>query len=859
MESDNDDALATLLNSHPIFSTPSKTFISSYDTSLELSTNTLPSFKSTNISDNGSSGRQQVMVLRDTDLILAAGKELRITSLADSKVNQSHTKSYKILHTPNIQFKIDQIALNSNGKLLAVAGAFQVAVAVLPRAGYSRLVSETIDCKCIQIGQFYHGSDSAIPIAKIDWHPWGEAGSTLMVMTIDGKLREYDISVDTEEPQQVLTFVPEKKPGRSFVAEDASEREVVSFTLGKGKADWGPLTVYAIMRSGDVYSICPYMPQNASIPSAYVHSLECFISAKQEFLSQGSNSQVNKNMSILYDYQHKYISALLKQLPPGTVFPAPSRSVLMHPPTSIKAPPIRQGPFLLQPSPVMLAGSEGGDATDITYLSYSQTSESDSNGVAENLDVLLITYQDGKIDVCLDVEKIEARWQSKNASYDLPMLAVYECIDLGLVTLLSSLPSAQDSHSTLDLLEGNYPICSVDPIHNDTIYVYHAFGVHALHLRPALHNLFHALNSAGDTSEFLELSATTAVQPILSTFSVERKSSNPVIAVAIPDDVYLSYSIYVLTSAMRITTFSLNPRPESPSPKQTAGEKLAPSTNRPLEQLGDTPPYTSLLGTNPWTPPSVLSRSTGLPSNPRLSLPKEASQREFMLTPDTLRYLATTVTRYSDQIQEIEMAQLGAEARAALQAQEVGRQTTKCRELLTILEGLKGPRKEGSQKQIQKVEEEQRLLLKRLDRMLQLMMEKASPELSEHETKWFDELKRMKEAVIGATKYDENSLSSKIRTVRVYSAVILSMTPDDDIQLEREYARLMPNLTSLVEKERRRRNKAAEENSGIGFSQVFEFGQRSNHERNQLADLEKEVTKLADKLNITLAKPPSFQ
>ena len=30
--------------------------------------------------------------------------------------------------------------------------------------------------------------DSA-PIAKIDWHPWGDAGSTLMVMTVDGKLR----------------------------------------------------------------------------------------------------------------------------------------------------------------------------------------------------------------------------------------------------------------------------------------------------------------------------------------------------------------------------------------------------------------------------------------------------------------------------------------------------------------------------------------------------------------------------------------------------------------------------------------------------------------------------------------------
>jgi nucleoporin NUP82 len=77
-----------------------------------------------------------------------------------------------------------------------------------------------------------------------------------------GARREYDISVDTEEPQQVLSFVPERK-AKSYLAEDTSEREVASFTLGRGKADWGPLTVYAIMKSGDIYSICPYMPQNA--------------------------------------------------------------------------------------------------------------------------------------------------------------------------------------------------------------------------------------------------------------------------------------------------------------------------------------------------------------------------------------------------------------------------------------------------------------------------------------------------------------------------------------------------------------------------------------------------------------------
>lgn len=65
--------------------------------------------------------------------------------------------------------------------------------------------------------------------------------------------------MNPEEPLQTLSFVPEKK-GRRYMAE---EREVSSFTLGKGRGDWGPLTIYAVMKNGDIYAISPYMPRNA--------------------------------------------------------------------------------------------------------------------------------------------------------------------------------------------------------------------------------------------------------------------------------------------------------------------------------------------------------------------------------------------------------------------------------------------------------------------------------------------------------------------------------------------------------------------------------------------------------------------
>ncbi|KAG6833726.1 hypothetical protein H0H87_001158 [Tephrocybe sp. NHM501043] len=849
-----DQDWSKLLAGHPIFSLP-KSFSgpSAHPiSSLELSSNTLPSFTSIdpNVDALTPSGRRQVIVLKDADLIVASGHEVRITSLSDAKLSQSTRQTYKTLHTPNALFEIHQISLSPSGKLLAIAGAFQVAVIVLPRAGFSRLVPETIDCKSVQVGQFYHASNTAAPIAKIEWHPWGEAGSTLMVMTTDGKLREYDISVDTDEPQQILSFIPERR-ANSILATDNSEREVASFTLGKGSADWGPLTIYAVTKSGDVYSICPYMPQNASIPTSYVHSLECFISAKQEFLAQGTSAEA-KDLSTLYDYQHKYVTALIKQLPPGTVFPSVSRSVLIHPPTTIKSPAARQGPFLLQPSPRILEGSDGGDATDIVYLSF-DTDDDEEGGdgsETEHLGVVVIAFQDGKVDVCLDVEKVEARWETKVPNRGLPMLAVYETIDLGLISTLNKITVVPGQAPVLELLQANHPVFLLDPIHTESFYVYHAFGVHGLNIGPVLQDLAAALraddDSAGTTlDKALHKSAGTTVQPILTTFSIERKCSNPVIAVTIPNDVYLTYSIFILTSAMRITSLPLNLRaetPHTPSSHTPSSDKDSERFNQKsywLTPLEGPPSYISFLQKNPYTLSPALDRSSGLPKLPQLSLPKAAEGNGgFILTPDTLRYLGDVARELTNQSTAVKLAVKQADERVKLQQHELARMGQKVSQMNAVIENLKGPRKAATEARLKKVQAEQKSLLGRLDRVLQGMMERASPGISENETKWFEELRRMKGEITGFGRYDDESLVSRTRL------------------LEQEYARLTPSLKELFEKEKRRNERVAKSKQGLGVSQAFEFGERSNSERVRISEVEKQVLDLASKLDIAVGQPP---
>lgn len=73
----------------------------------------------------------------------------------------------------------------------------------------------------------------------------------------------------------------------------------------------------------------------------------------------------------------------------------------------------------------MIEGSEGGDATDIIYTVLGD--EYDEDGETEKLGIVMIAYQDGKVDVCLDVDKVEARWEKKTVSRVFGVRLLYQC------------------------------------------------------------------------------------------------------------------------------------------------------------------------------------------------------------------------------------------------------------------------------------------------------------------------------------------------------------------------------------------------------------------------------------------------
>jgi nucleoporin NUP82 len=175
---------------------------------------------------------------------------------------------------------------------------------------------------------------------------------------------------------------------------------------------------------------------------------------------------------------------------------------------------------------------------------------------------------------------------------------------------------------------------------------------------------------------------------------------------------------------------------------------------------GSPPPFLSLLSSEPYHVPQILTGS-GLPSMPKLALPKSSSSKEIVLTPDVMRYLTKASQHTSSQIRDIKLAFHAATLRMQLQKDELNRLVATAKTMNEKVGVLQSQRKTETEARLERIQDTQKELLARLERLLSALMKKALPELSDHETKWFEELKRMKQEVLGAGKYDGGSLVTR--------------------------------------------------------------------------------------------------
>lgn len=86
-------------------------------------------------------------------------------------------------------------------------------------------------------------------------------------------------------------------------------------------------------------------------------------------------------------------------------------------PTYLRTTPARQGPFLLQPAPRDLESDEDEPlASDMEYILVEpEATETNEGADFPLVGVLLMSYENGKVDVCVDVARVEASWSKQSS------------------------------------------------------------------------------------------------------------------------------------------------------------------------------------------------------------------------------------------------------------------------------------------------------------------------------------------------------------------------------------------------------------------------------------------------------------
>lgn len=615
-----------------------------------------------------------------------------------------------------------------------------------------------------------------------------------------------------------------------------------SSSTPSGWGTWAAHTLFALMQNGDIYAVCPFLPaRGASVPALHVHHLAQLTAARVDAATaaavanssrKGSDdAEQEEEEAERFELQLHYVNALVRQASAAQHARAllnnndgdeevqeeqgredEARAVVItSPPSSSGMQVARQGPFLLQPAPVELdsTGMDEPDARDLCYVHHCRHSTSDSS---EELSALLVAFADGRVDVCLELDKVQARWggAATEGRADLPALYTYESIDLQLA---EAVRERGPSSATVDVeaaLEDNVLSFTRDPLYGDTVYVHHAFGAHSLSLGtwlPRLAALLSGSSNGDDAQEedrlrteahrLLAARPRTQVDWLVGTSAPGHDAPpSPVIGLAVVDDIYLGYSLLMsIAGNDRAVAIELALRlsdADESTVKTTATTTAAPSEENKTKAPTEPPAYVSALE-RPFDVPAILDRASSVSGVPRLALApasQSASQatRKGEITPDSLRFIGGAVEKYRRELRQLAGAADAVQVRIALQQQEMTRQLKALRDIDDTAEDLRrsttggattaaaASTGQGIGARVARVAAQQERLVQRTDSVLQRLMNAHHPQLSQYETRWFDELRRLEREIgsstsQGADGHSGSGLSLHARAARLQAQI----------------------------------------------------------------------------------------
>lgn len=317
--------------------------------------------------------------------------------------------------------------------------------------------------RTFQLGPTTHVTSQA-PVASAVWHPLGVAGLCLVTITSDANVRLWELSVTDrlsfDRPtlsinlQKLADGVSQDQDysatsigmNRSVAfSPDSFEMEVASACFAaKEGGGWSPMTLWIAMKAGDVYALCPLLPERWSPPMDLVPALSATVIANVAAIED--DHEVSHKKKQLAQQQMAWMSdidAQDAQIVDGV--DGEKEEVYFRPSKPGRIPKL-QGPFDFELAPPEGVQDElDSMLTDIYVIGPKLDLDEDLFGDDDygdetqglSVGVVCLTSRNGRLSVLLDVAGVDAQWlpnkrpksQYSVEEEDYPSLLTFQVMD----------------------------------------------------------------------------------------------------------------------------------------------------------------------------------------------------------------------------------------------------------------------------------------------------------------------------------------------------------------------------------------------------------------------------------------------
>ncbi|KAJ3275352.1 hypothetical protein HDV01_000644 [Terramyces sp. JEL0728] len=343
---------------------------------------------------------------KDGEVFIACKKEIRLFNLLQWKrtLIDGAKADFKGLATNRVDFEINDLVINEQGRLLAIADKNHLVVSVIPLA---RPEKQELICENFEIGSTYLSSSE---IVKIMWHPFSATYSHLLVLVSSGILYLFDVAKDTQNPEQTFHFIEHFQSKGTVFGANLDEFETTTFTIGEYSSPncgWTCLTVYAMLKSGDLVSVTPVLPNSTNIPLEWIKA-----TFDKTVLDWEKETDVKQE--IQYYWTHRWLNELLENAR-GMLDLICDGNPLERPIPEVDL--ARTSPWLIKPDSEFL--SSFGASSDILVLS------------TDLCPIVVATYESGELITGIITELPKPIWKIEdNQLEEPPILFVHESLSL---------------------------------------------------------------------------------------------------------------------------------------------------------------------------------------------------------------------------------------------------------------------------------------------------------------------------------------------------------------------------------------------------------------------------------------------